>query len=69
MPEIVLNLTPEEANGVLIALGKFPIEQAGALYSKVQYQVSAQLQSVAQQQAPEVPSAPVVVETEGGATE
>lgn len=72
MQEITLNLSPDEANGVLLALSKFSIEQAGPLYAKVQYQVAIQMQAAqaANQPAATVePVAPTVTDTEGGSIE
>ncbi len=72
MPEITLNLTAEEANGVLLALSKFSIEQAGSLYSKVQYQLAVQLQAAKPsiEMPPASPAAPPAhTDTEGGSTE
>lgn len=68
MSEITLTLTAEEANGVLVALSKFSIEQAGSLYSKVQYQLAVQLQATPA--SPQVESSPTGhTDSEGGLTE
>lgn len=70
MNEITLNLTAEEAQGILVALSKFSIEQAGNLYGKVQYQVTVQLQaSAGQAQDPEGPAVTTPADTEGGSAD
>ena len=71
MNEITLNLTAEEAQGILAALSKFSIEQAGNLYGKVQYQVAVQMQAAnAQQgQVTEGPAPTPTADTEGGSAD
>lgn len=68
MNEITLNLTLAEAQGILSALTKFSIEQAGSLYSKVQYQIAIQMQPVPTQ-VPEGPAVVVKTDSDGGSTD
>ena len=41
--EITLTLTVEDINGILVGLGKLPLEQSLGLFTKVKQQAEAQL--------------------------
>lgn len=70
MPEITLNLTADEAQGILGALSKFSIEQAGNLYGKVQYQIAVQMQAANQTaKVPEGPAPSPAADSDGGSTD